>query len=69
MTENIELGIDELDREKIRKLEASIGEDAVQQTLEQQLTQIIRQLYDNKDQLEQRMQEQQTRQDTAEEEP
>lgn len=51
MTEKIELGLDHLDVQKVEKLEERFGEERIQTILEQNLTQIVRELYDSRERL------------------
>jgi len=48
----IELEVDELDGEKVKRLKEELGDEQVKETLETYLTQAIRNLYDNRDDLE-----------------
>lgn len=55
---NLGLELDELDEKKVEKLREEIGDEAVQNMLEDNLTKVVRQAYDNREQIKKQIEQQ-----------
>lgn len=55
---NLGLELDELDEKKVEKLREEIGDEPVQNMLEDNLTKVVRQAYDNREQIKKQIEQQ-----------